>query len=60
MKWAQCKVFERVSNIYTFSKDPLLQKNIRKHIFIPWNQKEAHDLMFRLKEVIENKVRFII
>lgn len=55
MKWAQCKVFERVSNIYTFSKDPLLQKNIRKHIFIPWNQKEAHDLMFRLKEVIENK-----
>ncbi|MBC76443.1 MAG: hypothetical protein CME64_10550 [Halobacteriovoraceae bacterium] len=55
MKWAQCKVFERVSNIYTFSKDPLLQKNIRKHIFIPWDSSQAHNLMFKLKALIENK-----
>ena len=55
MQWARSKVFERISNIYTFSKDPLLQKNIRKHVFIPWDEKAAYNLMFKLKQVIQEK-----
>ncbi|MCO4753539.1 MAG: hypothetical protein KC478_03610 [Bacteriovoracaceae bacterium] len=55
MQWARSKVFERISNIYTFSKDPLLQKNIRKHVFIPWDEKSAYNLMFKIKQVIQDK-----
>lgn len=54
-KWQSPFVFERVSNIYTFSKDPLLKKNVHKHIFLPWNEKFCHEFMFKLKkQIIQN------
>lgn len=55
MKWAHSKVFERISNIYTFSKDPLLQRNVRRHIFMPWDEARAHNLMFKIKKAINEK-----
>ena len=57
MKWDQSQIFERVSNIYTFSKDPLLQKNKRKHVFIPWDLSAQKDLMFKIKSVIFDQGR---
>jgi len=51
-KWNSPFVFERVSNIYTFSKDPLLKKNVHKHIFIPWNESGIDEYMFKLKKRI--------
>lgn len=54
-KWQSPFVFERVSNIYTFSKDPLLKKNVHKHIFLPWNEKFCDEFMFKLKkQIIQN------
>ncbi len=55
MKWDRSQIFERISNIYTFSKDPLLQKNKRKHVFIPWDLGAQKDLMFKIKSVIFDK-----
>lgn len=52
MKWSQSQVFERISNIYTFSKDPLLQRNTRKHIYMPWDEQIVRDLMFKIKKII--------
>lgn len=54
-KWKEPFVFERISNIYTFSKDPLLKKNVHKHIFIPWNESFCDEFMFKLKkQIIQN------
>ena len=55
MKWAKSQVFERISNIYTFSKDPLLQRNARRHIFMPWDDKQVHNLMFKIKKAINDR-----
>lgn len=49
MEWLQAKVFRRTSNIYTFSKDPLLQKNIHVHLYMPWKEESITDFMFKLK-----------
>jgi hypothetical protein len=51
-KWNNPFVFERISNIYTFSKDPLLKKNVHKHIFIPWNEAHLDEFMFKVKKRI--------
>lgn len=51
-KWNSPFVFERVSNIYTFSKDPLLKKNVHKHIFIPWDEGNLDEFMFKVKKRI--------
>ena len=55
MRWANSQVFERISNIYTFSKNPLLMRNSRKHIFMPWDDKVVHNLMFKIKKTIREK-----
>lgn len=55
MKWARSQVFERTSNIYTFSKNPLLRKNSRRHLFIPWKESVVHNLMFKLKKALRDK-----
>lgn len=55
MKWAKSQVFERISNIYTFSKDPLLQRNARRHIFMPWDDQQVHNLMFKIKKAINDR-----
>lgn len=47
--WDRPYVFSRASNIYTFSRNPLLQKNNHIHIYMPWNDEIVHDLMFKIK-----------
>src|SRR5690554_1699008 len=60
MKWDRSLVFDRVSNIYSFSQDPLLRKKVRKHIYLPWDASVAPDLMFRIKKILNEEGRCYI
>lgn len=50
--WKDPKVFKRFSSIFTFSKNPLFQKNENTHIYIPWNPEIENELMFQMKAKI--------
>lgn len=51
-QWTRPNVFKRSSNIYTFSRNPLPQKNVYSHIFMPWSEEVVHDLLFQVKSHI--------
>lgn len=53
--WQKPRIFERESNIYTFSHNPLLQKNKFLHIFMPWNEIGEPELMFKIKDQISKE-----
>ncbi|MBD65682.1 MAG: hypothetical protein CME62_10780 [Halobacteriovoraceae bacterium] len=53
--WHKPRIFERVSNIYTFSQNPLFKKNVDQHFFMPWNEVDEPELMFKLKAQIGDK-----
>jgi len=59
-EWSKPQVFNRVSNIYNFSKNPLSQKNILKHIFMPWSESQVVDLMFQFKAEIKDNGKCFI
>lgn len=48
-------IFERESNLYTFSKDSLLKKNLHLHVFLPWKEKSDEELMFKIKKIIRKE-----
>ncbi|MAZ47295.1 MAG: hypothetical protein CME65_01950 [Halobacteriovoraceae bacterium] len=50
--WKDPKVFKRFSSIFTFSKNPLFQKNENTHIYIPWDPEIENELMFQMKAKI--------
>lgn len=51
-QWTRPYVFNRNSNIYTFSRNPLPQKNNYSHIFMPWNDKIIPEKMFKIKSIL--------
>lgn len=58
--WDKPFVFERTSNIYTFSKNPLHQKNNNFHLYIPWSVSIENELMFKIKNQISSKGKCLI
>lgn len=58
--WDKPFVFERTSNIYTFSKNPLHQKNNNFHLYIPWSVSIENELMFKIKNQITAKGKCLI
>lgn len=51
-QWNRPNVFTRSSNIYTFSRNPLPQKNFNSHFYMPWSESVVHDLLFQVKSHI--------
>jgi hypothetical protein len=55
MAWDKAKAFERVSNIYAYSREPLQRKDSHFHLYVPWDQSQVEDLMFQLKAVLNSE-----
>ncbi|MBT4792684.1 MAG: hypothetical protein HON90_14010, partial [Halobacteriovoraceae bacterium] len=47
--WKNSQVFERSSNLYSFSRNPLFKVNKLLHIYMPWAQDFDAELMFKVK-----------
>ena len=58
--WDKPFIFERTSNIYTFSKNPLHQKNNHHHLFIPWDTNIENELMIKIKNHITSTGKCLI
>ncbi len=59
-QWNRPYVFTRSSNIYTFSRNPLPQKNNYSHIYMPWTEEVVHDLLFKVKSEISESGSCVI
>jgi len=59
-QWNRPYVFTRSSNIYTFSRNPLPQKNNYSHIYMPWTEEIVHDLLFKVKSEISESGSCVI
>jgi hypothetical protein len=53
--WKTTQFFNRHSNVYTFTKNPLFRKNQYSHVYLPWDEKFDDELMFHLKKQINSK-----
>ncbi len=47
--WKETCLFQRNSNLYTFSRDPLFKKIQFTHIYMPWDDSIENELMFKIK-----------
>lgn len=59
-QWNRPYVFTRSSNIYSFSRNPLPLKNIYSHLFMPWSETVVNDLLFKIKNSINEKGSCVI
>ena len=58
--WTLSQVFNRDSNIYNFTKDPLFRRNELKHVYMPWDENLEDELMYLIKAQINKEGSVLI